>query len=204
VLSISAVVILALAASVPTSRVRPVSAAPEVLAKYTEDWGLDSAGKRGLIAAVWGDGYAVWSEDPLEGGAPFSSGRLAKERVIGLLTRLRNEGTFDDARLSQANFGPDSRFTTIFIRTAGKSLEMRSWHERAEAGGRLIASSAGLEPLNGGTRLAVLKRQPSEYLYYRAVWGELRSAIQGLLPARGQPTSGRVVVQHGVMTWSEQ
>lgn len=196
--------VCALAAAAPPERTRPLSAAPEVLAVYAEDWGLDSAGEPGLIAAVWGDGYAVWSEDDLKGGAPFFHGQVPKERVASLLSRLRADGLFVDARLAQANFGPDSRFTTILVRTGGDALRMQSWHERNEANGRLIASSSGLEPLDGTSRLAALKRQPAEYLYYRAVWAELRAAIQGLLPARGASVRGHTRMLHAVMTWSEQ
>ena len=195
--------LLAAAVSPPATQVRPISEAPELLAVYTEDWGLDSAGQPGLIAAVWADGHAVWSENALEGGAPFRRGRTDKERVAHLLARLRTDGALDDPRLAQANFGPDSRFTTILVRTAGKSLEMRSWHERAEAGGGAIASAGGLQSLEGRSRLAVLKSEPGDYLYYRAVWGELRSGIQALFPAHGEPVSGRALLRKGVMTWSE-
>jgi hypothetical protein len=191
-------------AAAPEERTRPLSAAVEVLAVYAEDWGLDSAGEPGLIGAVWGDGYAVWSEDDLKGGGPFFHGHIPKDRVASLLSRLTADGLFADARLAQVNFGPDSRFTTILVRTGGKALKIQSWHERSEANGRLIASSAGLEPLDGTTRLAALKRQPAEYLYYRAVWGELRAAIQGLLTARGTTVIGQARMVRTVMTWSEE
>jgi hypothetical protein len=195
---------LMLATAAPQERTRPISAATEVLAVYAEDWGLDSSGEPGLVAAVWGDGYAVWSEDDLKGGEPFFHGQLAKERVASLLSRLWADGLFADARLAQANFGPDSRFTTILVRTSGKTLKMQSWHERYEAKGRVIATSSGLESLEGTTRLAVLKRQPAEYLYYRTVWSELRTAIQALLPARGTGVLGQASMLHAVLTWGER
>jgi hypothetical protein len=183
---------------------RPITDAPEVLAVYAEDWGLDSRGQPGLITAVWGDGYAVWSQDQVKGGSPFFHGRIPKERVSLLLGRLQSDGLFADPRLAHVNFGPDSRFTTMLVHTTGKTLKMQSWHEYAEARGGVIASSGGLEPLEGTARLAALKRQPSDYLYYRAVWGELRAAIQGLLPARGTNVSGETRMVRGVLTWSEQ
>jgi len=183
---------------------RPITGAPEVLAVYAEDWGLDSAGQPGLITAIWGDGYAVWSEHQVKGGGPFFHGQISKERVSLLLRRLQSDGLFADARLAYVNFGPDSRFTTMLVQTSGKTLKMQSWHEYAEARGGLIASSSGLEPLEGSARLAALKRQPADYLYYRAVWAELRAAIQGLLPARGTAVSGDTRMLHGVLTWGER
>ncbi len=190
-----------LAATPPASVERPISRASVVLAVYAEDWGLATSGAPGLISVVWGDGYAIWSENQIDGGPPFYTGDVSPARLGAFLARLSNDGLFSDARLSQANFGPDSRFTSLLIRTGGKELHMQSWHEWAEHDGRAIATRSGIEALDGRARLSVLKVQAADYLYYRAVWAELRSSIQGLLPAQGQPGSGEVVMLRGVMSW---
>ena len=194
--------VLGILAAAPTgSANRPISAAPAILAVYEEDWGRPSSGGPGLVAAVWGDGYAVWSENPLVGGPPFYAARVAGGRVNSLLARLAGDGLFSDERLSQIHFGPDARFTTLLVRSGGKELRMQSWHEWAEHDGRAIATGSGIEPLQGRPRLSVLRAQPADYLYYRAVWGELRSAIQGLLPARGHPVTGEAVMVQRAISW---
>ena len=80
---------------------------------------------------------------------------------------------------------------------------MDSWHESAEAEGRLFASSCALTALSGRRRLEVLKREPAEYLYYRVVWGELRALSASLVPPEGQAVKGEVLQSAGGVQWRE-
>src|SRR5262249_23309746 len=122
------------AAPAPTPRqtTLPISSADTVLAIFTQDWGLRSAGGPRLVLAVWDDGKVVWSEDHLEGGSPYRAAAINPGRLKSLLSRLENDGHFSDDNLSRSHFGPDSRFTTILVRSGKKELKMRSWHELGE------------------------------------------------------------------------
>ena len=183
--------------------VRPISQSDAVIAVYTEDHGLDSDGDRRLILAAWADGHVVWSEARIRGGPPYFSGQVAPSRVVTALNRAEQDGAFGDSRLGQPCFGPDSRFTTILFRKGKLEVRMDSWHEQAEAQGRLIASSCALTSLSSRRRLEVLKKEPAEYLYYRVVWGELRAAGSSLIPTTGRPVKGEVLMRAGVMKWQE-
>jgi hypothetical protein len=57
--------------------------------------------------------------------------------------------------------------------------------------------------LEGSDRLAVLRREPAEYLYYRMVWSELRSRAFALLPTTARRVTGEVAVVGGVLSWRE-
>jgi hypothetical protein len=82
---------------------------------------------------------------------------------------------------------------------------MGSWHEQAEAEGRVIARSCALASLEPGERrFAALRKEPPRYLYYRVVWGELRALESSLIPAMSRPVAGEVEMQAGVMRWRER
>lgn len=100
---------------------RPIEKADSILAIYPEDWGLRSSARiPALILAVWPDGHIVWSKDRLMGGAPYFAGQIDREIVSSLLLRLEQDGVFADKSLNNANFGEDSKFTTLLIRSRKK------------------------------------------------------------------------------------
>lgn len=80
---------------------------------------------------------------------------------------------------------------------------MDSWHELSEAGGGVVASSCALTPLFKERRLEVVRKEPSEYLYYRVVWGELRSLAASLIPSQSHPVEGDVLMNGGTIAWRE-
>ena len=81
---------------------------------------------------------------------------------------------------------------------------MDSWHEGAEAGGRVIARSRGLASLAPNEkRLDALRKEPADYLYYRVVWGELRALASSLIPSVSQPVSGEIVMSGGAIAWRQ-
>lgn len=51
------------------------------------------------------------------------------------------------------------------------------------------------------SRFEVLRHDPSDYLYYRFVWNELRFRVEQLIPDAGQPTNGRFRIDAGLLAW---
>ena len=186
-----------------SGQLRPISQADSVVAVYSSDWGLGSDGRPKLMLVAWADGNIVWSEDRVHGGPPYLQGRVPAARVAAALGRCAADGFFDDRTLGLEHFGPDSAFVTILLRSGGRALQMRSWHELAEGRGRLVARSGGLAPLSGERRLAVVRKEPAAYLYYRAAWSELREVASSLIPAESLPAAGEVVMKAGVLAWRD-
>jgi hypothetical protein len=182
---------------------QPITGADGVLAVYTAGGGLGPSDGPQLILAVWGDGRAVWSEDLLGGGAPYRSGQIDAKRLTALVSRLDHDGFFADERLSQIHFGPDSHFTTILVKCGNKQLKMQSWHELYEAQGKVVATKRGLTGLEGRSRLAVLAKEPADYLYYRLAWSELRERASSLIPSESKRVDGRLRLEAGNLSWEE-
>ena len=159
-----------------------------VAAVYTEDDGLfpRTVGPQ-VITAVWTDGRVAWSGDPLHGGPPYRAGRVRPDSVQALLDDWQRRGVFDDPALDRANVGPDAASTCITVLHGRRMLAMCSWHELYEAGGRTVATTAGLEPLDGRQRDAVLAAEPAAYQHYRRVWAALRADLATLIPDHGEP-----------------
>jgi hypothetical protein len=109
-----------LSAQEPKPAIRPISNAESVLAVYRQDWGLFSGGKPAIIFAAWPDGFVVWSGDRLKGGPPYRAAHIDPRRVTALLSRFDKDGLFADERLNDAKIGPDSQFTTLFIKSGKK------------------------------------------------------------------------------------
>jgi hypothetical protein len=91
----------------------------------------------------------------------------------------------------------------IVVKTGQHSLEMQSWHELYEAGGITVATSGGLQALEGRTLDTVLKQEPEDYQRYRQTWSSLRKQITDLIPQKGTPTKGHVKMLAGIITWIE-
>ena len=88
----------------------------------------------------------------------------SKEELSALLSRFDKDGLFADERLNDAKFGPDSRFTTLFIKSGKKQVKMSSWHELMEKSDKLVADHHGAAVLDGRRRLDVLRKTPADYL----------------------------------------
>jgi len=202
-----------LSAGASGASVRPITQAEDVLAIYVEDWGLAlpppghplASTRTKLVLAAWGDGYVVWSRSQLQGGPPYCAGEVEPTRLLAVLVRAKEDGIFRDESLGQGRFGPDSKFTAIFLKAGKQQLLMRSWHELYEQAGKVVARSGGLTSLEGSDRLGVLRREPAEYLYYRMVWSELRSRALSLLPTEGRPrpVAGEIIAVGGAFSWRE-
>lgn len=156
-----------------------------------------------IIFAAWSDGFAIWSDDHLEGGPPYSSGWCSKDAISNLLRRLESEGLFKIRELNRGHYGPNSSYTTILVRSGKDEVKMSSWHDMAEAGGKLVATAEGIRPLEERTLLEVLSTDSKDYLYFRMVWSDLRRRFESVLPLEGDKTEGRAIQKAGIITWEE-
>ncbi len=156
---------------------------------YTEPSGLSARDARDagpkIVVAVWEDGEVVWSQDAVSGGPPYRIGRCAPEKVKAFIEDLERKAVFGDEALGRPNFGPDSSFTTIQIDAGHRRLKMQSWHELYERGGKVVAASYGLTPLEGKTIESFLKTEPESYQKYRRIWSAIRTAITSFIPDSG-------------------
>jgi hypothetical protein len=179
---------------------RSVTEAESVLAVFTEDWRLCSSRGPQLIVGIWGDGSVVWSNDQVNGGPPYFTAQIKPQDVSAMLEKLRNVGVFDIPKLKDSHWGPDSEFTTILVRAAGKELKMTSWHEIYEADGDVTAIH-GASGLGEKKLLAVLAEKPADYLHWRMTWLELRLAAANLIPKAGTETAGNLVSLGRRLSW---
>ena len=177
---------------------RAITQAEGIVAIYA-----DTDGGPRMILAAWPDGHVVWSEDRLKGGAPYFAGQVQPERVSAVLSKVEREGAFGNRQLGDARFGPDSSFTTVFLKKGNKQLKMQSWHELAEADGRIVARSYGLTSLANEGRLEALRKETAEFLFYRLVWAELRALGASLIPSEGHRVNGEVLIRSGTIMWRE-
>jgi hypothetical protein len=182
---------------------RPITAAEEVVAIYVDQGLRPSGGGPKLVLAAWGDGQVVWSQNAVEGGAPYFAGQVPPARVAEALERVTRDGAFADETLGHVRYGPDAGYTTILLKHGGHRLEMSSWHELYEEAGKLVAGASGLRPLEGRDRLAALRAEPAEYLYYRMAWAELRTLAASLRPAGGRRVRGELVMANRMLSWRE-
>ena len=191
-----------LATAAAGQETKSITEAERVIAIFTNDWGLGASKGPQLIVSVWGDGLIVWSEDQTNGGAPFSTAKITPEDVSAAIKRITDIGAFDVPHLKQAHFGPDSKFTTILVRTDGNELKMDSWHELSESNGKAVAASYGVTGLKGRKLLQVLAEQPADYLHYRMTWLEIRLAVANLIPKSGKDIDGVATMRRGRLSWN--
>ncbi len=192
-----------LSADEPKPAMRPISDAESVLAVYREDWGLASSGEPTIIFVAWPDGTIVWSGDRLKGGAPYRTGHVNPKRVAALLARFEKIGLFDDKRLNYVNCGPDSQFTTVFIKSGKKQMTMCSWHELYEEFDEMVSDHNGVYRLEGRRRFEVLRKAPADYLFYRFVWAETRAKLADSIPDESKESGGKPVMRAGKLSWQE-
>ena len=179
----------------------PITDAEQVIAVTTHDWGLASDGEAKLIVAVWDDGNIVWSKNRIVGGAPYLLGKIESTSCSKLLKRLDHDGYFSNETFTHAQFGPDSKFTSILIKNKKQKLEMKSWHELFELSEKIVCTSGGASSIEDN-RLASLLDDEKQYVHYRLAWAELRLMISQLIPSNGKQTGGDIQMEHGKISWS--
>jgi hypothetical protein len=110
------------------------------------------------------------------------------------LAQFEADGLFAEKTLNRAHFGPDSEFLTVLVKSGKQSVQMRSWHELREDSGKVVADLSGATALDGRRRLEVLRKSPSDYLFFRFVWSEARARLAELIPSGGTRTAGKPVM----------
>jgi hypothetical protein len=71
------------------------------------------------------------------------------------------------------NVGPDASYVEIDITLGKKKMKLSSWHPFYEANGKVVATSNGLEALNGRNLNDVIKEQPKEYQLFRVTFDQI-------------------------------
>jgi hypothetical protein len=186
--------------------IRVITDADSIFAIYVQSYGLSTDGRAPdrLIFAAWPDGRVIWSENLTQGGKPYRTAIIHPATLDKVFATIKRNGYFNDTSLEQTRFGPDSSTTVVYLRAKRDQLRMQSWHELYEAGGKVVATEAGLVPLAGRSRPEVLRGASAEFLYYRLAWSELRLAAAALVPAESQVVAGNFEIRKGKATWIEQ
>ncbi len=146
--------------------------------------------------AVWEDGHILWSSGS-EGmnERRYCLSRISPETIQTVLFRMDAQGVF---RAFEGKIGyavPDSGFDAVIISTGTFQLNMISVHEGIERDQDLVATTHGIENLQGRNRDQVLAGQPEQYRRFRAIWGQVKAAIRPLIP-EGCPEMARVEEIH--------
>jgi hypothetical protein len=195
-------VIAAAALSFPIMA-RPIEGAEKVFALYTVANTLVGDGGSRLVLGVWADGYVVWSEDRVRGGPPYRAGRADPKKVAAFFAKVEVDHPFDDKMLGkQSHIIPDADYATLFVKSGKETLFLCSVHELFEENPKVVVKGAGVEPIGAG-RYAALKKAPRGFLFFRLVWGEIRSGAAGLTPADSKPVRGRIVNDEKGAVWVE-
>lgn len=142
-----------------------------------------------VIIAIWKDGRAVWSQDPLGGGPPYQTANVDPEQLATALKELESAGVFRDPTLNDNHFGPDADYTVIAVADAHRALRMRSWHELFETDAKLVVTSHGVSALDGRDRQEVLRSEPESYRRYRRTWKDVRAKFAAIIPKEGRPAT---------------
>jgi len=116
---------------------------------------------------------------------------------------MKKEKFFSNKELSKNNFGPESIFTTIYIKSRKKQLKMRSWHEYYEQNAESVVNEGGVHTDKDHGRLKMLKESSKEFLFYRLMWNEIRLKTSHLIPSESKPMKGKIVMKAGIVSWSE-
>jgi hypothetical protein len=138
------------------------------------------------LLQVWSDGGIAWSGDTLRGGSSLQTATIDPAAVIDAIKAIRSSALLGGRWTDEVRSGPDAAVTTVRVRDGDNLIvDVGSWHERFEADPRLVVTAAGVEPLNGRPREAVLAQQPADYRLFRQRWDEVLSRLRRLVPRKG-------------------
>jgi hypothetical protein len=133
--------------------------------------------------------WILWKTFPNDGrtstsgGPPYFERFIERGAVKNLILLLDHKGYFQRPALSRAYFGPDALTSAMVIASGTRALTLESWHELAELDSHVIATSHGLQSLEGRTREEVRAEEKDEdYILFRRAWEEIRSALLDLTP----------------------
>ena len=166
----------------------PFLTEPPAILVWEEHNGFGSNFEKTLIVAVWNNGDMLWSTNTVSGGKPYLYNKVnASNDVHKLLASFQAKG-YLSPEFSKLIVGPEASCTRIVISSGTNVLNTGSWHEIFERNQNLVALSTGIRALKKGeSREAALKKDKAEYLQYRAMWTDIRSQINIILPEKGSP-----------------
>jgi len=79
---------------------------------------------------------------------------------------------------------------------------MQSWHDLGlDRSYKVVGTGGGSLRLERKPRLDVLRKEPSDYLFFRVVWAETRTRLSDLKPRASRPSAGVPVIKAGVLSW---
>ena len=133
-----------------------------------------AAAPRRLIVAVWPDGRAVASGDPMLGGPPTREGRIDAARLARYRENVASAAA-NAWRTSCMVLDPACRLR--ILSTRGTVRPLRPVVEPFELDPRLVATDDGISALDGREREAVIAPRSPEHRALRAVWAECVAAI---------------------------
>lgn len=136
-----------------------------------------------LVAALWPDGRMIWSENTIQGGPPYRSGRASAQAVDRMFDRLKAAGVFEGGGVKWRNWGPDASFTVMDVETGAGTIHMESWHELMGASRSRAKTGEGLElpELEEAADVDLSKDRPG------AVWDFVRASLTAMRPRQGTP-----------------
>jgi len=136
-------------------------------------------GERQLILGLWEDGALIWSDDTLNGGAPFRYRTLSGDHLTGVVHRLWTLfNRVDEDHVSYVR--DDAPFIEMRAEGARRSKRLDSWHETFESNTNLVVTSQAVEALAGRSRTNVLASDDEDYRYFRIVWSDIKLLFNGL------------------------
>lgn len=154
--------------------------APDVMAPVIE---VSSSGAP--LLQVWSDGRIAWSGDTVRGGSPMQMATIEPAAVYGTIEAIRRSTLLGGRWTDEVRTGPDSDVTRVRVRDGDTVIvDVSSWHERFEVDPRLVVTAAGVEPLNGRSREAVLAQQPADYRLFRQRWDQVLGRLRRLVPTK--------------------
>lgn len=156
----------------------------------------DGRSHRELVMAVWGDGRAIWSDDPVRGGPPYREGRVDPKRVAALLDQLTEDGLFDEKSLAVGHTSTHFSYHALTVRAGARTLDMATSHELGREKPREPGAEGRTE-----SRLARLRKSSAAALFYELVWAETRVRLANLLPREGRPANGSLTLTFDVNPW---
>ena len=122
-----------------------------------------------VVCLLRADGEVIWSEDPLEGGAPYFRGSVGAARAQELIDRWAEIMATPAKRLWYVG---DSTFTRLFLVRDAKVTKWSSWHEVHESvGARVFEWGVTMEDVEG-------VEWSEDYRHFRSSWDELRGALR--------------------------
>lgn len=145
-----------------------------------------------LVAALWGDGKIIWSDQRIAGGPPYFHGRFDAKKLEALLGSLQSQSALTNAAFPRLWFGPDSSTMRIAVNDGQYHLALESWHESFEQSSNLVATAQSVRSLEGRSRDEVLREQPADYRQFRSAWREIRDKVAEMTPAQGEPFTDKL------------